>query len=88
MTGLPKMGTIGLGRSRVSGRTRVPCPAAKIMPFAIAALAYLVAPLPAAARRLRFVELAVYQARMTEIYKLRISSPGFAPRPMPVRLVR
>jgi hypothetical protein len=26
---------MGLGKSRVNGRTRVPCPAAKIIPFAI-----------------------------------------------------
>jgi hypothetical protein len=30
------MGTMGLGKSRVKGRTRVPCPAANIIPFAIA----------------------------------------------------
>ena len=42
ITGLPKIGTMGLGRSRVSGRTLVPCPAAKIMPFAIASLAFKV----------------------------------------------
>ena len=82
------MGTIGLGRSRVSGRTRVPCPAAKIMPFAIAALAYLVAPLPAAARRLRFLELAVYTAKVTVVCKLRINWQESGPRPMPERLVR
>jgi hypothetical protein len=27
---------MGLGKSRVKGRTRVPCPAANIIPFAIA----------------------------------------------------
>ena len=35
ITGLPKMGTIGLGKSLVNGRTRVPCPAARIMPLVI-----------------------------------------------------
>jgi hypothetical protein len=29
------MGTMGFGKSRVKGRTRVPCPAAKIIPFAM-----------------------------------------------------
>jgi hypothetical protein len=33
---LPKIGTIGLGKSLVKGRTREPCPAARIIPLAMA----------------------------------------------------
>ena len=33
MTGLPKIGIMGLGISLVRGRTRVPWPAARIMPL-------------------------------------------------------
>ena len=35
ISGLPSTGTMGLGRSLVKGRTLVPCPAARIIPFAI-----------------------------------------------------
>ena len=46
-TGRPKRGTMGLGRSRVSGRSRVPSPPARITAFIpfILSWKYLVLPL-------------------------------------------